>query len=54
MPREAMSKEDTAALIRVRLEDVQRSQASMIGKLNEGRTADAVRIGLQAGLDLLS
>jgi DNA-binding CsgD family transcriptional regulator len=49
-----MSRKDTAELMRLRLEGVERSQTSMISKLNAERTADEVRIGLQAGLHLLS
>jgi FixJ family two-component response regulator len=49
-----MSKKHTAALLRIRLEDVEHSQASMMNKLSAATTADAVRIGLEAGLHLLS
>jgi FixJ family two-component response regulator len=49
-----MSKKDTAALMRLSMEDVERGQASMMSKLSAVRTADAVRIGLPAGLHLLS
>ena len=49
-----MSKKDTAALMRLRLEDVERCHISMMSKLNAGKSVDAVRIGLEAGLHLLS
>jgi FixJ family two-component response regulator len=49
-----MSKKDIAALLRLGLEEVERCHASMLSKLNAGTNADAVRIGLEAGLHLLS
>lgn len=49
-----MSVNDTATSMRVRVEDVERYRASMMKKLNARRIADAVRIGLYAGVDQVS
>ena len=48
-----ISAKDTAALIGIRLEDVERSRTSMMEKLNARSCADAVRVGLYAEVDLL-
>lgn len=47
-----MSVKGTAVLTGIQLEDVVRSKASMMKKLKAKRTADAVRIGLYAALDV--
>lgn len=47
-----MSEKGTAELTGIQLEDVGRSKASMMKKLKATRSADAVRIGLYAALDV--
>lgn len=46
-----MSARGTAASMGVSVEDVELYRASMMKKLDARRTADAVRIGLYAGVD---
>jgi FixJ family two-component response regulator len=47
-----MSEKGAAALTGVRLDELRRFTSSMMKKLKATRTADAVRIGLYAALDL--
>jgi DNA-binding CsgD family transcriptional regulator len=47
-----MSVNDSAAFLGLPVEDAERHRASMMKKLNARRIADAVRIGLYAGVDL--
>jgi len=48
-----MANKDIAVATGSSIEDVERVRATMMKKLNAMRTADAVRIGLYAGVDLL-
>jgi FixJ family two-component response regulator len=47
-----MSGRGTATWTGMALDDVERSRAAVMKKLNARRIADAVRIGLYAGVDL--
>jgi FixJ family two-component response regulator len=49
-----ISAKDTGALIGICGEKVERSRTSMMEKLNAKSSADGVRIGLYAGIDLLN
>ena len=48
-----ISDKGIVGLTNLTAEEVERARASMMKKLNARRTADAVRIGLNAGLDFL-
>lgn len=49
-----MSNREIATLMVIALESVERSRAVMRKKLNARTTADAVRVGLYAGVDRLN
>jgi FixJ family two-component response regulator len=49
---QGMSGKGTAVWACMAADDVERSRAAVMSKLNAKRTADAVRIGLYAGVDL--